>query len=77
MTGSPDVAPPPSRFRRILTYPLRVGDPSEDWPSSRFGRLALVNMLSSAGDAMVVVALAGSVFVSVPLHAARGRTALG
>lgn len=77
MTGSSGVAPAPSRLRRILTYPLRFGDPTEDWPSSRFERLALINMLSSAGDAMVVVALAGSVFVSVPLHAARGRTALG
>lgn len=33
--------------------------------------------LSSVGDALVTVALAGSVFVNVSLHAARGRTALG
>ena len=36
-----------------------------------------MNSLSSAGDALVAVALAGSVFVSVSLNAARGRTALG
>lgn len=69
--------PDPSRLSKVLTYPLRLGAPGEDWPSTRFGRVALVNMLSSAGDTLVAVALAGSVFVSVPLHAARGRTALG
>ncbi|HET9076237.1 MAG TPA: hypothetical protein VFN68_04850 [Acidimicrobiales bacterium] len=47
------------------------------WQSTPFGRLAMVNLTSSAGDALVLIALAGSVFVSVPLHAARGRTALG
>ncbi|MBO0732160.1 MAG: MFS transporter [Acidimicrobiaceae bacterium] len=44
---------------------------------SGFGRLAIVHGCSSAADTLVVVALAGSLFVSVPLHAARGRTALG
>lgn len=65
------------RLRRAVTYPLRLGPPGEDWFDTRFGVLALVNNLSSAGDALVAVALAGSVFVSVPLNAARGRTALG
>jgi hypothetical protein len=37
----------------------------------------VVNNLSGAGDAFVTVALAGSVFASVSLNAARGRTALG
>ncbi|MDQ6782141.1 MAG: MFS transporter [Actinomycetota bacterium] len=39
--------------------------------------MAVVHALSSAADAWVTVALAGSVFVSVSLHAARGKTALG
>lgn len=65
------------RLRRAVTYPLRLGPPGEDWLDTRFGVLALVNNLSSVGDALVAVALAGSVFVSVPLNAARGRTALG
>ncbi len=67
----------PARLARAATYPLRLGGAGEDWYSTRFGRLAVVNAMSSAGDALVVVALAGSVFVSVPLDAARGRTALG
>ncbi len=37
----------------------------------------MVNNLSSAGDALVAVALAESIFVSVPVHAPGGRTALG
>lgn len=36
-----------------------------------------MNNISGVGDALVTVALAGSVFVSVSLNAARGRTALG
>ncbi len=75
--GAPGIQPPGSRLARALTYPFRLGATEEDWPSTQFGRLALINVLSSAGDAMVAVALAGSVFVSVPLNAARGRTALG
>jgi hypothetical protein len=45
--------------------------------STPFGGLAVVHNLSSVGDALVTVALAGSLFVSVSLHAARTRTALG
>lgn len=67
----------PGSLRRILTYPLRLGSAGENWASTGFGKLAVINNLSAAGDALVIVALAGSVFVSVPLHAARGRTALG
>ena len=67
----------PALFRHMLTYPLRLGPAEEKWTSTRFGMLSLVNTLSAAGDALVVVALAGSVFVSVPLNAARDRTALG
>jgi hypothetical protein len=41
-----------------------------------FGRLALLHALSSAGDAMVAVALAGSVFFDVKANAAQSRVAL-
>lgn len=67
----------PVPFRRLLTYPLRLTPAEDNWASTPFGKLAAINNLSAVGDALVVVALAGSVFVSVPLHAARGRTALG
>jgi MFS family permease len=63
--------------RAVASYPFRLGPAGTKWTSTRFGGLAIVNNLSSAGDAMVTVALAGSVFVSVSLSAARGRTALG
>jgi len=65
------------RLRALLSYPFRLGDPDSNWGSTPFAGLAIVNNLSGAGDALVTVALAGSVFVSVSLHAARGRTALG
>ena len=65
------------RLRAVATFPLRMGPPTEHWRATRFGGLAIVHYFSSAGDALVSVALAGSVFVSVSLHAARGRTALG
>jgi hypothetical protein len=60
-------------------WPLRLGPPASDGrpPLSPFRRLATLHLFSTAGDAMVTVALAGSVFVSVSLNAARGRTALG
>jgi hypothetical protein len=65
------------RVRAAASYPLRLGPADSDWKSTPFAGLAIVNGLSGAGDAFVTVALAGSVFVSVSLHAARGRTALG
>ena len=65
------------RLRATLSYPFRLGPPGPGWSRAPFAGLATVNNLSGAGDALVTVALAGSVFVSVSLHAARGRTALG
>jgi MFS family permease len=56
---------------------LRLGPPGGRLDWNGFGGLAFVSNLSSAGDALVAVALAGSIFVSVPVHAARGRTAVG
>jgi hypothetical protein len=73
----PDRRPQHGRLRPLASYPFRLG-PTPDRPAwNVFGGLALVGNLSSAGDALVAVALAGSVFVSVPLTAARGRTAFG
>jgi hypothetical protein len=43
---------------------------------SPFSRLAVTHALSSAGDAFVTVALAGSLFFNISPHAARGRVAL-
>jgi hypothetical protein len=65
-------------FGARLTYPFRLGPPYQPLAWHRFAGLALVNSLSSSGDALVAVAvaLAGPIFVSVPVHAARGRTAL-
>ena len=60
-----------------MSFPFRLGPADSDWQHRPFAGLAVVNNLSGAGDALVTVALAGSVFVSVSLHAARGRTALG
>ncbi|MDQ2724696.1 MAG: MFS transporter [Actinomycetota bacterium] len=65
------------RIWPLVTYPLRLGPSRPERPSGPFTRLAVVHVLSTAADVWVTVALAGSVFVSVSLHAARGRTALG
>lgn len=65
------------QVRAALSFPFRIGPASSDWRSRPFFGLAVVNNTSGAGDALVTVALAGSVFVSVSLNAARGRTALG
>ena len=43
---------------------------------SPFSRLAIVHMLSAAGDTLVTLALAGSLFFSISPQAARGRVAL-
>jgi hypothetical protein len=44
--------------------------------ASPFSRLATTQALSMAGDALVTLALAGSLFFNISLHAARGRVAL-
>lgn len=48
----------------------------EAFSPSAFSRLMVTHVLSLAGDALVTLALAGSLFFSTPLHAARGRVAL-
>lgn len=44
--------------------------------ASPFSRLALTHVLSLGGDALVTLALAGSLFFNISLSAARGRVAL-
>lgn len=58
---------------RPLRRPVRPADPH--LRASPFGRLALTHALSVAGDALLTVALAGSLFFSVRPDAARGRIA--
>jgi MFS-type transporter involved in bile tolerance (Atg22 family) len=48
----------------------------EAFEAAPFSRLALTHALSVAGDALVTLALAGSLFFNISLHAARGRVAL-
>ena len=48
----------------------------EAFEASPFSRLALTHALSMAGDALVTLALAGSLFFNISLHAARGRVTL-
>jgi hypothetical protein len=43
---------------------------------SAFGRFALVHVVSAAGDAMLTVSLAGSLFFSISPHAAKGKVIL-
>src|SRR5919199_6111214 len=64
-------AMPPEAGWRPLSRPRRaqLGD-------SAFSRLAVAHVLSMAGDALVTVALAGSLFFSITPGAARGRVAL-
>jgi hypothetical protein len=49
---------------------------SDAFTASPFSRLQLTQMLSLGADAMVTVALAGSLFFSISTHSARGRVAL-
>jgi hypothetical protein len=48
----------------------------EAFSASPFSRLALTHVLSMAGDALVTLALAGSLFFSISPHAAQRRVAL-
>ncbi|MDQ6614177.1 MAG: MFS transporter, partial [Actinomycetota bacterium] len=48
----------------------------EAFTASPFSRLLITHVLSLGGDAVVTLALAGSLFFSTPLHAARGKVAL-
>jgi MFS family permease len=59
---------------RLSTDRQRHGQ--EAFSSSPFSRLMITHVLSLGGDALVTLALAGSIFFSTNLHAARGRVTL-
>src|SRR5438270_9749909 len=61
--------PLPAPARRALPLAGLTGE-------SPFARLALTHVLAIAGDTLVTMALAGSLFFSISPHAARGRVAL-
>jgi hypothetical protein len=61
-----------SLLETVVVRPLRNLWMSDD-PLDRFG---LVHLGSAAGDAMVAVALAGTIFFDVPVGEARAKTAL-
>src|SRR5918999_2925916 len=48
----------------------------EDAATPEFGRMLLYQAFGAAGDALIALALAGSLFFSVPEATARGRVAL-
>jgi MFS family permease len=64
---------------RVMDRVVR-GQPAGRQPASRSGRpldrLAWVHVVSTSGDALVAVALAGTLFFAVPVAAARPRVAL-
>ncbi|HYE76670.1 MAG TPA: hypothetical protein VEI97_01660, partial [bacterium] len=60
--------------RRLVGRLASVGD--EHLHGSPFSRLAITNAFTMAGDALVTMALAGSLFFSISPTAARGRVTL-
>ncbi|MDP9441462.1 MAG: hypothetical protein M3P34_04630 [Actinomycetota bacterium] len=60
---------------RELRPPAAASGPGNLWASG-FSRLTLTHALSTGGDALVTMALAGSLFFSISPDAARGRVAL-
>src|SRR5438874_10116584 len=67
--GSAGWRPLQAPARRAFSRAGLTGD-------SPFSRLAVTHVLAVAGDTLVTVALAGSLFFSISPHAARGRVAL-
>jgi hypothetical protein len=61
---------------RPLQNPSRSPAPRATVASSPFNRLATVHLISTAGDTLVTLALAGSLFFNISPNAARGRVAL-
>jgi hypothetical protein len=72
----------PVVVRQLALYPYRLppagpdGQPDRSKGPSAFSRLAIVHSFCSAGDAMVAVALAGSIFFNVSTRAAESKVAL-
>ena len=61
-------------WRELRPPPARPAS-ARHWTGG-FPRLTLTHALSTAGDALVAMAMAGSLFFSIPPDAARGRVAL-
>jgi hypothetical protein len=59
---------------KLRTDAARHGQ--EAFRASPFSRLAVTQSLSFGADALVTIALAGSLFFNISVHAARGRVAL-
>ncbi len=66
----------PSVLYARLTAQLRNSIATLLDQSQPFGRLALVHVFSIAGDAMVTISLAGSLFFSISPNAAKGKIIL-
>ena len=64
------------RAGRVVVERVRRAAAADGAGESGLSALLGAHALSSAGDALVTVALAGTVFFSVPLGEARGRVAL-
>lgn len=72
-------APVPPAGPSSLAAPTQAARPpvaASEREGTAFTRLAVVHSLSSCGDAIVAVALAGSIFFDVSVHAAQSRVAL-
>jgi hypothetical protein len=70
-----------ARMTRWLAEAIRLTsdrhrEGQDAFTASPFSRLAMTHALSMAGDALVTLALAGSLFFDISPHAARGRVAL-
>ena len=61
---------------RPLAKPVRAATRVTGIGPTPFSRLAVVHLISTAGDTLVTLALAGSLFFSISPTAARGRVAL-
>ena len=80
----PTTQTPAAKWPRRLVVPAarwvqalyHLGAQTPGAPRTEFTRLAVVQSLSSAGDAVMAVALAGSVFFDVSADAAQSRVAL-
>ena len=59
-----------------MTAERRVERRVAELRATPFGRLLVAHVVLMAGDTLVTIALAGSLFFSISPHAARGRVAL-
>jgi len=76
MLGMPRVLLLSQRLTRSAVHRIRSAARADGADSSGLSALISVHALHAAGDALVAVALAGTLFFSVPLGEARSRVAL-